>query len=112
MVANNHLNALLLADALAIFFLSKKRLQEKLNLLKILFLINKKCNKKDQISLKNTEIDRVNQYNHLSFIFKPSGKRHVHIDNLINKGRKGWFSVQKKLQNQNGKQLTLNCIRL
>ena len=68
MLANNHLNALLLADNLVIFSLSKKRLQEKLNLLKkycfhgiwistlrrliILFLINKKRNQKDQISLQ------------------------------------------------------------
>ena len=68
MLANTPLNALLLADDLAIFSLSKERLQAKLNLLKkycldgvlksslkrlkLLFLVNKKRNQKVQISLQ------------------------------------------------------------
>ena len=52
----------------------------------------------------------VNQYNYLRLTFIPYGeKKHVDIDNLKNKERKAWVSIQKMLhksKDQKGKQLT------
>ena len=37
------------------------------------------------------------QYFCLDLTFIPSGKKHVCIENLINKGEKAWFSIQTML---------------
>ena len=37
----------------------------------------------------------VNQYNYSGFTLIPSEKKHVAVDNLINKGRKACFLIQK-----------------
>ena len=46
----------------------------------------------------------VNQYNYLGLTFIPYGKKkHVDIDNLKNKERKAWVSIQKMLHKSKGK---------
>ena len=108
------ISSLLFADDLAIFSLTQNGLQEKLDILE------KYCRQWDlELNLKKTkvmifnkqgsvirkfkfyygskEIDTTNQYTYLGFTFIPSGKKHVGIENLLKKGKKAWFSIQKML---------------
>ena len=48
--------------------------------------------------IKKKEIESVKQYTYLSFTFVPSGKMNEGIENLLNKGKKAWFAIQKSLQ--------------
>ena len=45
----------------------------------------------------------MNQYTYLGFKFIPSGKKHLRIENLINKAKKLWFILQRFLHNSEGK---------
>ena len=53
--------------------------------------------KKFKFYLTDKEIEIAKQYTYLGFTFTPSGKKQVGIDNLIDKARKVWFSIQKLL---------------
>ena len=46
---------------------------------------------------RNKEIEIAKQYPYLVFTFTPSEKKQVGTENLINKARKIWFSIQKML---------------
>ena len=43
------------------------------------------------------------QYTYLGFKFIPSGKKHLGIENLINKAKKSWFILQRFLYKSEGK---------
>ena len=53
--------------------------------------------KKFKFYYRDKEIEIAKQYTYLGFTFTPSGKKQVGTDNLINKARKVWFSIQKML---------------
>ena len=43
------------------------------------------------------------EYTYLGFKFIPSGKKHLGIENLINKAKKSWFILQRFLCKSEGK---------
>ena len=111
---DTNISSLLFADDLAIFSLSQKELQNKINILeeycynwglelnikktKIIIFNKQGANiKKFKFYYRDKEIEIVKQYTYLGFTFTPSGKKQVGIDNLISKARKVWFSIQKML---------------
>jgi len=53
--------------------------------------------RKFKFYFQNSTIESVSQYTYLGFVFIPSGKMHVGVENLINKAKKVWFSIQKYL---------------
>ena len=53
--------------------------------------------KKFKFFYRGREIETAKRYTYLGFIFTPSGKKQAGIENLINKARKAWFSIQKML---------------
>ena len=108
------ISALLFADDLAMFSLTQNGLQEKLNTLEKycrqwdldlnlkktkVMIFNKQGSviRKFKFYYRRKEIDITNQYTYLGFTFIPSGKKHVGIENLLKKGKKAWFSIQKML---------------
>ena len=113
-ICKENVSSLLFADDLAMFSLTQKGLQNKLDILQNycsqwdlnlnlkktkIMIFNKQgaTIKKFKFFFKGEEIDVVNQYTYLGFTFIPSGKKHVGIENLIKKGKKAWFSIQKML---------------
>ena len=64
----------------------------------IIIILNKQeANiRKFKFYYRDKEIDIGKQYTYLGFTFTQSRKKQVGIDNLINKARKAWFSIQKK----------------
>ena len=115
-----NISSLLFADDLAIFSLSQKELQNKINILeeycynwglelnikktKIIIFNKQGANiRKFKFYYRDKEIEIAKQYTYLGFTFIPSGKKQVGIDNLINKARKVWFSIQKMLHKSNKK---------
>ena len=113
-LGDTNINFLLFADDLAIFSLSQKGLQEKIDILekyckkwgleinikktKIIVFNKQGANmKKFKFYYDGREIETARQYTYLGFTFIPSGKKHVGIENLLNKAKKAWFSIQKIL---------------
>ena len=111
---NTQISSLLFADDLAIFSLTKNGLQEKLDILEKycrqwdlnlnlkktkVIIFNKQGNtiKKFKFYYRGKEIEIASQYTYLGFTFVPSGKKYAGIENLIKKGKKTWFSIQKML---------------
>ena len=109
---DTNISSLLFADDLAIFSLSQKEIHNKTNILEEycynrglelntkktkIIIFNKPGGniKKFKFYYKDKEIKIVKQYTYLAFTFTPSGIKQVGIDNLINKARKGWFSIQQ-----------------
>ena len=43
------------------------------------------------------------EYTYLGFKFIPSGKKHLGIENLINKAKKSWFILHRFLYKSEGK---------
>ena len=112
---NTQISSLLFADDLAIFSLTKNGLQEKLDILEKycrqwdlnlnlkktkVIIFNKQGNtiKKFKFYYRGKEIEIASQYTYLGFTFVPSGKKYVGIENLIKKGKKTWFSIQKNVK--------------
>ena len=107
-------DTLLFADDLVLLSLSKEGLQYKVaklaeycdkwglkvnfNKTKIL-IFNKQGAfiNKVKFFIRGREIESVNQYNYLGFTLISSGKKHMGIENLINKGRRAWFSIQRMI---------------
>ena len=119
-IFNTQISSLLFADDLIIFALTKDELQTKINKLEEyckkwgltvntsktkIMIFNKQgaLIKKHKFFLHGMEIEPVNQYSYLGFTLIPSGKAHIGIDNLINKGRKAWFAILKNLQKSKNK---------
>ena len=120
---DTNINSLLFADDLAIFSVSQKELQNKINTLeeycynwgleltiqntKIIIFNKHGANiKKFKFYRIDKEIEIAKQYTYLGFTFTPTGKKQVGIDNLINKARKVWFSIQKCYINETKKPST------
>ena len=59
--------------------------------------------KKYKFFFKSKEIESVKQYTYLGFTFVPSGKMNEGIENLLNKGKKAWFAIQRSLQKSKAK---------
>ena len=119
---NTEISSLLFADDLAVFSLTKNGLQEKLDFLEKyhrqwdlslnlkktkVIILNKQGNtiKKIKFYYKVKEIESASQYTYLCFTFVPSGKKYLGVENLLKKGKKTWFSIQKMLKNQKKKEL-------
>ena len=117
---NMDIDSLLFADDLAILALTKEGLQEKINVVDIFckkwglavnvkktkILVFNKAGatiKKHKFYLNNNEIESVKQYTYLGFTFTTSGSMLVGIENLLNKSKKAWFSVQRYLQKSSEK---------
>ena len=62
-------------------------------------IFNKQGNtiKKFKFYYKGKEIESASKYTYLGFTFVPSGKKYLGIENLLKKGKKTWFSIQKML---------------
>ena len=114
MTPKSKINNLLFADDLAIFSLSKEDLQKRiailqqysnewgleLNLSKTKIMIFNKQGatiRKFKFYFQGQEIEIVKQYTYLGFTFMPSGKKHQGIENLINKAKKSWLTLQRFL---------------
>ena len=54
--------------------------------------------KKYKFSFKSKGIESVKQYTYLGFKFVPLGKMNEGIGNLLNKGKKACFAIQRSLQ--------------
>ena len=108
------INNLVFADDLAIFSLSKEDLQKRvsileqysnewgleLNLIKTKIMTFEKQGstiRKFKFYFQGQEIEIVKQYTYLGFTFMPSGKKHQGIENLINKAKKSWLTLQRFL---------------
>ena len=115
MLNDTLINCLLFADDLALLSLSQVGLQNKINILEKycqewgleinikktkVMIFNKQgaVMKKFKFYFSNQDVEVTKQYTYLGFTFVPSGKKQTGIENLINKGRKAWFSIQKMLQ--------------
>ena len=59
--------------------------------------------RKFKFYFQGEEIEIVKQYTYLGFTFIRSGKKHQWIENLINKGKKSWFILQRFLCKSEGK---------
>ena len=114
MLNEAEISSLLFADDLVILALTKEDLQEKLQILEDycdkwglevnikktkIMIFNKQGSviRKHQFFYKNQALETAKQYTYLGFTFVPSGSKTVGIDNLISKGKKAWFSIQKMI---------------
>ena len=104
-IEDTNISSLLFADDLTFFSLSRKKLQNKINILeeycynwglelnikktKIIIFNKQGANiKKFKFYYRDKEIEIAKQYTYLGFTFTPSRKKQVGIDNSINKARK------------------------
>ena len=105
------LSCLKYADDLVIMSTSKDGLQKCLNKLESycdkwkleintkktkIILFNKQGSliKKHKFTFKQKNIENVREYKYLGFIFSCSNSTNAGISNLINQGKKAWFSIQ------------------
>ena len=63
-------------------------------------IFNKQGNtiKKFKFYYREKEVEIASQYTYLGFTFLPSGEKYAGIENLITKGKKTWFSIQKNVK--------------
>ena len=112
---DTNISSLLFANDLAIFSLSQKELQSKINILeeysynwglelnikkpKIIIFNKQGANiKKFKFYCRDKEIEIAKQYTYLGFIFTPSGKKQLRIDKLINKAKKSCINKKKAIE--------------
>ena len=120
---NNPIDSLLFADDLTLLSLTKEGLQRKiqtveaycqkwgleLNVKKTKIMIFNKTGatiKKYKFYFMNEEIESVNRYTYLGFTFSTSGKMNAGIENLLNKAKKAWFSIQRSLHKSKEKTIS------
>ena len=113
-IFNEIIHSLLFADDLIILSLNKEDLQTKLDTLneyclkwglkvntkKTKVMIFNKAGatiKKHKLKFQGNTLETASAYTYLGFVFVPSGKPHAGIENLVNKARKAWFTIQRSL---------------